>query len=392
MIGLGDNWQDGPPRKTGFDISVASEIMAILALADGPEGHAQAAGADHRRAWTRSGKPVTAEDLGVAGAMTVLMKDAIKPNLMQTLEGQPAFVHAGPFANIAHGNNSIIADQIALKLADYVVTESGFGADIGMEKFFNIKCRISGLVPDCVVLVATIRALKMHGGGPKVTPGKPLPEAYTQENLPLLEKGVCNLQRHIEIARMFGVPVVVAINQFPTDTDAEIELARKAADGGRGRGGRHGQSLGRGRQGRGRAGRGRGRRLREAVQLQVPLPRRRCPSRRRSRPSPRRSTGPTASPTSRKAEQQIASYERAGLSQAADLHGQDAPVASHDPLLKGVPTRLHRAGARGARLGRRGLPLPAAGRRCGPCPACRPPGVHGHRPGRRRQRRRHVLR
>jgi len=177
----------------------------------------------------RKGNPVTAEDLGCAGAMMVLMKDAIKPNLMQTLEGQPAFGHAGPFANIAQGNSSIIADRIALKLADYVVTESGFGADIGMEKFFDIKCRTSGLVPNCVVLVGTIRALKMHGGGPKVTPGKPLPKEYTQENLELLEKGVCNLSRNVEIARMFGIPVVVAINRFPADTDREVELAHKAA-------------------------------------------------------------------------------------------------------------------------------------------------------------------
>ena len=147
--------------------------------------------------------------------MTVLMKDAIMPNLMQTLEGTPAFVHAGPFANIAHGNNSIIADQIALKLADYVVTESGFGADMGMEKFMDIKCRATGLVPNCVVLVATIRALKMHGGGPKVVPGKPLDQAYTQENLELLAKGLPNLIQHVEIARKFGVPVVVAVNTLP---------------------------------------------------------------------------------------------------------------------------------------------------------------------------------
>ena len=172
----------------------------------------------------------TAEQLGVAGAMTVLMRDAIKPNLMQTLEGQPAFVHAGPFANIAHGNNSIIADRIALKLADYVVTESGFGSDIGMEKFFNVKCRTSGLIPNCVVLVATIRALKMHGGGPKVVAGRPLDPTYTRQNMPLLEKGVCNLQRHIEIARMFGVPVVVAVNKFATDTPEEAEFVRKAAE------------------------------------------------------------------------------------------------------------------------------------------------------------------
>jgi len=229
-IGKSDNWMDGPNRETGFDIAVASEIMAILALASDAK--------DMRARLGRiiiglntDGDPVTAQQIGCAGAMMVLMKDAIKPNLMQTLEGQPAFVHAGPFANIAQGNSSIIADRIALKLADYVITESGFGADIGMEKFFDIKCRASGLVPDCVVLVGTIRALKMHGGGPKVTPGKPLAEAYVTEDLELLEKGVCNLTRNIEIARKFGVPVVVAINQFPDDTPAELTVARKAAAG-----------------------------------------------------------------------------------------------------------------------------------------------------------------
>jgi formyltetrahydrofolate synthetase len=175
------------------------------------------------------GEAVTAEDLGVAGALTVLMKDAIMPNLMQTLEGTPAFVHAGPFANIAHGNSSIVADQIALKLADYVITESGFGADIGMEKFMDIKCRYSGLTPDVVVLVATIRALKMHGGGPKVVAGKPLDKAYTEENLALLEKGMPNMIRHIQNAKKFGVPVVVAVNSFATDTEAEIDLVRKYA-------------------------------------------------------------------------------------------------------------------------------------------------------------------
>jgi len=178
---------------------------------------------------SRSGEAISAEDMGIAGALTVLMRDAIKPNLMQTLEGTPVFVHAGPFANIAHGNSSILADQIALKLADYVVTESGFGADIGMEKFMDIKCRTSGLVPNVVVLVATVRALKMHGGGPKVVAGKQLDPAYTDENLDLLRAGVPNLQHHIKIARKFGVPVVVAVNTFATDTPAELELIRKAA-------------------------------------------------------------------------------------------------------------------------------------------------------------------
>ena len=177
----------------------------------------------------RAGEAITVEDLGVAGAATVLMKDTVMPNLMQTLEGQPAFVHAGPFANIAHGNSSIIADQIALILADYVVTESGFGADMGMEKFMNIKCRYSGLIPNCVVLVTTVRALKMHGGGPKVVAGRPLDHAYTHENLELLEKGVVNMEAHIENVKRFGVPVIVAINQFKDDTPAEVALIREHA-------------------------------------------------------------------------------------------------------------------------------------------------------------------
>jgi methylenetetrahydrofolate dehydrogenase (NADP+)/methenyltetrahydrofolate cyclohydrolase/formyltetrahydrofolate synthetase len=227
-VGKSDKWMDGPNRETGFDIAVASEIMAILALASDVKDMRARLGRIII-GLNKDGDPVTAEEIGCAGAMMVLLKDAIKPNLMQTIEGQPAFVHAGPFANIAQGNNSIIADRIALKLADYVITESGFGADIGMEKFFNIKCRASGLKPDCVVLVATIRALKMHGGGPKVTPGKPLPPEYVSENLELLDAGICNLTRNIEIAKKFGVPVVVAVNQFPADTDAELELCRQRA-------------------------------------------------------------------------------------------------------------------------------------------------------------------
>jgi methylenetetrahydrofolate dehydrogenase (NADP+) / methenyltetrahydrofolate cyclohydrolase / formyltetrahydrofolate synthetase len=215
-------------RETGFDITVASEIMAILALttdlADMRERFGRMVFATNK-----AGEALTAEDLGVAGALTVLMKDAIKPTLMQTLEGTPAFIHAGPFANIAHGNSSIIADKIALKLGDYVLTESGFGADIGMEKFFDIKCRYSGLVPNCVVLVATVRALKMHGGGPKVTAGAPLAPEYTEENLELLEAGLPNLQAHIENAKKYGIPVVVAVNSFKDDTPAEVELVRKAA-------------------------------------------------------------------------------------------------------------------------------------------------------------------
>ncbi|HWR13584.1 MAG TPA: formate--tetrahydrofolate ligase [Terriglobales bacterium] len=230
IIGQGPD-EKGVTRSTGFDIAVASEIMAVLALttslADMRERLGRIViGTDYK------GTPITADDLGVGGALTVLMKDAIMPNLMQTLEGTPAFVHAGPFANIAHGNSSIIADQIALKLVGkdgYVITEAGFGADIGLEKFCNIKCRESGLVPNCAVLVATIRALKMHGGGPKVVAGKSLPGAYTEENLELLQNGCTNLMKHIENVRKFGIPVVVAINRFSTDTDAEIEVVRRAS-------------------------------------------------------------------------------------------------------------------------------------------------------------------
>uniref|UniRef100_A0A3P8UN05 formate--tetrahydrofolate ligase n=1 Tax=Cynoglossus semilaevis TaxID=244447 RepID=A0A3P8UN05_CYNSE len=224
--------EKGQMRETGFDIAVASEIMAILALADSLEDM------KNRLArivvgTSRSGQPVTTEDLGVSGALAVLMKDAIKPTLMQTLEGTPVFVHAGPFANIAHGNSSVLADKLALKLVGqdgFVVTEAGFGADIGMEKFFNIKCRASGLRPNVVVLVATVRALKMHGGGPNVSAGSPLPKEYIDENLGLVAGGChSNLRKQIQITHLFGVPVVVALNVFKTDTQAEIDLVCQIA-------------------------------------------------------------------------------------------------------------------------------------------------------------------
>jgi len=227
VVGLGGS-ENGPPRETGFDIAVASEVMAILALTtDLRDLRARLGrivfGMDE------DGKPLTAEDLKVAGAMTVLLRDALMPTLVQTLEHTPAFIHAGPFANIAHGNSSVIADRIALRLGDYVVTESGFAADMGMEKFMDIKCRASGLQPDCVVVVATIRALKMHGGAGKVVAGKPLPPELVSENLPALEKGSANLAAHIRIAGLFGVPVVVAVNRFHTDTEREVRLVEKIA-------------------------------------------------------------------------------------------------------------------------------------------------------------------
>ena len=233
IVGLGGPLE-GRPRETGYDITVASELMAILALVDGAD-YAEALRNLRERCSrvvigrSKAGDPITLEDLGVAGAVTVLMKEALHPTIMQTLEGQAAFVHAGPFANIAHGNSSILADRVALHLADYEITESGFGADMGAEKFFDIKCRVSGLKPDAVVLVATVRALKTHGGGPKVVAGRPLDRAYTEENLPLLRAGLANMIAHIENVKKFGVPVVVAVNTFPTDTQHEVALIIETA-------------------------------------------------------------------------------------------------------------------------------------------------------------------
>lgn len=205
--------------------------MAILALASSLDDMKQRL-SKMVVAFSRKGEPVTADDLGMTGALLVLMKDALEPTMMQTLEGTPVMVHAGPFANIAHGCNSILADKIALKLVGeggFVVTEAGFGSDIGMEKFFNIKCRASGMKPSAVVLVATVRALKMHGGGPAVTPGIPLKDEYTQENLGLVQNGLCNLIKHIENGRKFGVPVVVSINAHKDDTVAEHEIIKRAS-------------------------------------------------------------------------------------------------------------------------------------------------------------------
>lgn len=228
IIGLGGP-MDGFMMKSGFQITVSSEVMAILAVATSL--------ADLRKrlgqivvAYDQKGRPVTTGDLEVDGAMTAIMTRAINPNLMQTVEGQPVLVHAGPFANIAIGQSSIAADLLGLKLADYHVTESGFGADIGFEKFWNLKCRFSGLTPSCSVIVATIRALKMHGGGPRVAPGKPLDAAYLEENVELVEKGVENLIAHIETVNKSGIPAVVCINHFHTDTDAEVAAVRRAAE------------------------------------------------------------------------------------------------------------------------------------------------------------------
>jgi formate--tetrahydrofolate ligase len=226
IVGLGGRTEGGVLRETGFDISVASEVMAILALTTSIE--------DMRERFgriviglTHDKKPVTAEQIGAAGAMTVLMKEAIRPNLLQTLENTPAIVHAGPFANIAHGNSSVLADMIAIKCGDYVVTESGFGADIGAEKFFNIKCRVSGLKPDAAVLVVTVRALKSHSGRYRIVAGKSLPREMLELNIADVEAGAANLIQHIEIVKKHGVTPVVAINVFEGDHPEEIEAIRR---------------------------------------------------------------------------------------------------------------------------------------------------------------------
>jgi formate--tetrahydrofolate ligase len=227
VIGLGGK-ENGVPRETEWIITVGSEVMAVLALATDLHDLRSRLGRIVL-AQTNDGTPITTEDLGVAGSMTVLLTDAIKPNLLQTLEGGPAFVHCGPFANIAHGNNSIIADRLALATNDIVCTEAGFGADMGAEKFFDIKCRASGLRPDAAVVVATVRALKMHGGVGKIVAGKPLDPALTEENVEAVRTGASNLAKQIENVRLFGVPVVVAINAFPTDTAAEVQAIREVS-------------------------------------------------------------------------------------------------------------------------------------------------------------------
>ena len=217
VIGLGGK-AHGTPRETGFDITVASEMMAILCLATSLEDMKKRLG-EIIVAYSRDGRAIRAKELGVTGALTLLFKDAIKPNLVQTLEGTPAFIHGGPFANIAHGCNSVMATKYALKLADYVVTEAGFGADLGAEKFLDIKCRFAGLAPDAVVIVATVRALKMHGGLPKAE--------LEKVDMAALEKGLANLTKHIESIHAFGLPVVVAVNAFPTDTPEELAFVEE---------------------------------------------------------------------------------------------------------------------------------------------------------------------
>ncbi|MCS6870174.1 MAG: formate--tetrahydrofolate ligase [Anaerolineae bacterium] len=228
IVGLGGKQEGGVIRETGFDIAVASEVMAILALTTSLRDMRERLGRIVV-AFTEDKQPVTAEQIGAAGAMAVLLKEAIRPNLLQTLENTPAIVHAGPFANIAHGSSSILADQFAIKCADYVITESGFGADIGAEKFFNIKCRYSGLTPNAAVLVVTVRALKAHSGRYRIVAGKPLPPELLERNVADVEAGAANLIKQLENVRLHGVTPVVAINVFESDHPDELEAIRRIA-------------------------------------------------------------------------------------------------------------------------------------------------------------------
>ena len=334
---------NGFPREDGFDITVASEVMAIFCLARDLDDLKKRL-SNIVVGYTRERKPVRAGELNAHGAMTVLLKEALAPNLVQTIEGTPAFIHGGPFANIAHGCNSVLATTTALKLADYVVTEAGFGADLGGEKFLDIKCRKTGLSPDCAVLVATIRALKMHGGVKK--------EDLKHENLKALEAGMANLTRHVENLQKFGIVPVVSINRFSADTDAEIKLVENSCRQARRRGG-DGRSLGRGRQGRGRnrpCGGQRGGERQE--QAQAPLSRRHAALREDPHHRPR--DLPRQGHFRRQVGSRSARRLRGdGLRQIPDLHRQDAIQLLHQPRRQGRADRPCHQRARGTAFRRR---------------------------------------
>ena len=329
-LGLGGR-ANGYPRESGFDITAASEVMAILAVARDLHDLRARLGAITVAYSYDGGKPVTAEDLGAAGAMTVLLKDALKPNLIQTLEGQPCLMHAGPFANIAHGNSSLVADLIGQKLGEYVITESGFGSDMGMEKFFDIVCRKGGIAPSAVVLVATVRALKHHGGL------EDDPRADSGEALAAVEKGAANLVRHLGIVKTFGLPCVVAVNRRPGDTDEEVALVRKLALDAGAFGAEVNDGFARGGEGAAELAAGGGRRVRAAEQLRLQLRRRRHDrdEDREGREEGVRGEGRRLLPGRAEEDQAV---QRRRPRQAADLHGEDAPQSlSSDPALLNAP-------------------------------------------------------
>ncbi len=387
VTGLGSRL-DGIPRESGFDISSASEVMAILALATSLPDLRERLGRIVV-GYTREGKPVTAEDIQGAGAMAALLKDALAPNLLQTLENTPALVHAGPFGNIAHGNSSIVADLIGIRSGEYLVTEAGFGADMGAERFFNIKCRTSGLAPDAAVIVATVRALKAHSDKYKIVAGKPLPEEMLQENPDDVAAGAANLRKQIENMRKHGVSPVVAINAFPTDFDSEHRAIAEIAEemGARSAVCTHFADGGAGATDLAEA-------VAEAASGAVGVPA--ALPRRDAAAGQDRDGGPG---DLRRGRRRLHHGRRppAGLlrgqrvRQAPGLHRQDAPVDLVRPDAEGRPDGLAAAGARGAGVGGRGLRVPDlrghadhAGARC-------EPGRAPDRPGRRRRGRRAVL-
>ena len=380
IVGLGSR-MDGIPRQTGFDITAASEVMAIFALSRSLQEMRERFGRIVV-GYTKDRTPVTAEDIGGAGAMTVIMRDALKPNLMQTLENTPVLVHAGPFGNIAHGNSSVVADLIGIHGGDFLVTEAGFGADMGAERFFNIKCRASGLTPDAAVVVATVRALKAHSGKHKIVAGRPLPEALLAENPDEVHVGGANLRKQIENIRLHGVSPVVAINAFPGDHPSEhaaiaeiaaemgarVAVCTHFADGGRG-----------------------ARELAEAVAEAA------------DEPSDFRFLYPDSASLKEKIEtiatkvygadgvdydlaasRQLATYEAQRLRGPAGLHRQDPPVAVVGRLAQGRADGLAAAGAGGAGVGRGRVHLPDLRRHAHDARARRDPGraPGGHRRGR----------
>ncbi len=366
VVGLGGR-ANGYPRQTGYDITAASEVMAIVAVARDLHDLRARLGRITVGA-TREGEPVTAEQLKAAGAMTVLLKETIKPNLVQTLEGQPVLVHCGPFANIAHGNNSLVADRVALKLGDIVVTESGFGSDMGMEKFFDIVCRVGGLTPNAVVLVATVKALKHHGGDP-------------DGGAEAIEVGSANLVRHLGIVREFGLNAVVAVNRFPTDSDEEIEQVRSIALANGAFAAEANDAVARGGEGATALAEAVVAADRAAVELRADLPARehdRAEDRGDRHPGLRRGRDP---PPAGGAQ----ADRRAGagrVRRVADLHGQDPPLALARPDARQRAHRLHRHGARPPSLHRRGLARRALRRHADDAR----PGTHARRPGGRHRR------
>ena len=382
VVGLGAP-EDGVTRQTGFDITAASEVMAVLALSTSLKDMRQRLGR-MVIGLARDGKPITADFLHAGGAMAVIMRDAIKPNLLQTLENTPVLVHAGPFGNIANGASSVLADLIGIHGGEYLVTEAGFGADMGAERFFNIKCRTSGLAPDAAVVVATVRALKVHSGKYRVVAGRPLPPELLKENPDDVLAGAANLRKQVENIQIHGVTPVVAINAFPDDHASEHQAIRDLAEH---LGVRSAvcNNFADGR--RGRAGGGGNRRSRRAEHVPVPVPGRGdAPREDRGDRAPRlRRAWRRVRPRRRQAARRLRG-ER--IRPAARLHRQDTPLHLVGSQAEGGPDGVGAAGTRGAGIGRRGFYLPDLRRDAHHARPADDAERHQHRPGRKRRDRR----